>query len=128
MITGPPTSGPHTDQCIRDAARYGFCDHTRIGAPASHPVNARARDPRSVHTPQLSPRAREVYAWIGLVSLAAPSYYLITQLGFPALPAIALINLGWLLVFTCGLPRGLAADLARLLGTRTPRTPRNRKK
>jgi hypothetical protein len=124
VITGPPTSGPHTDQCIADAARYGFCDHTRIGAPASHPVNTRSARARA-HTPQLSPRAREVYAWIGLVSLLAPSYYLVTRLGFPALPALTLINLGWLLVFTCGLPRGLAADLARLLGSRTPG---NRKK
>jgi len=111
-------SGLHTDQCIRDAARYGFCDHTRLGrrAPSTNP---RAR---------LSPAVRDVYAWIGLASLFLTVYWLATHVSLLAtLGLTALSSLGWLLVFTCGLPRGFDADLSRVLppdAARRLRTPK----
>lgn len=140
----PTTSGPHTDQCIRDAARYGFCDHTVLTAS---PLAVRFRNrERAAHSlSSLSPDARmhshtrELLGWTGLALITGSTVWLYQYLGVKALFVTPVVGLGWLLVFTCGLPRGLTADLSRALppdarerlgpgppsGSQPPKNPRS---
>jgi hypothetical protein len=93
----------HTNQCIRDAARYGFCDHTRL-VTAPHLVARRTqilRDTRRRRT------IRTALSYLGLALIALTTIYLSDHLGLATLWLIPLFSLGWLLVFTCGLPRFL---------------------
>jgi hypothetical protein len=116
----PLTSGPHTDQCIRDAARYGFCDHTRLTA-RSIQIRIRERDRANARLSSLAPNARmhsttrELLGWLGLLTITGSTVWLYQYLGAKALLVAPTIGLGWLLVFTCGLPKGLTADLTRAL-------------
>jgi hypothetical protein len=92
----------HTDQCIRDAARWGFCDHTRL-VTAPQIV---ARKAQILHDARRRRRTRALLSYLGLALAVATTIYLATHLPFPAiLWVIPAFSGGWLLVFTCGLPR-----------------------
>jgi len=102
-----PASNAHTDACIRDAARYGFCDHTRLGAsPARVRVQTRHRE--------RSRRASIIRELLGFVSLAmifGPFFYLANQLAIiEALLIFTLLTCGYLLLLLCGIPSSLTVD------------------
>jgi hypothetical protein len=121
----------HTNQCIRDAALWGFCDHTRL-VTAPQVV---ARKTQLLHTARRRHRTRELLAYVGLAAVVLTTVYLTPRLGWATLWVIPAFSLGWLLVFTCGLPRAftdgpddiLPPDAARRLHGEIAPPPRSRR-
>jgi hypothetical protein len=99
----------HTDSCIKDAARYGFCDHTRLTA---RPDRVRSHDLALL----LDYQATNITGWIALALLTLSQLLMILLapwwLAFIVTPLQAL---GWSGLFTCGLPTPLTSDPARRL-------------
>jgi hypothetical protein len=94
----------HTNACIADAARWGFCDHTRL-VTAPQLVARKARYLANRRRQRL---VRATLSYLGLTLVVLTTIYLAQHLPFPAiLWVIPAFSLGWLLVFTCGLPRFL---------------------
>jgi hypothetical protein len=91
----------HTNQCILDAARWGFCDHTRlVTAPT-----VVARRTRYLAHRRRQALIRVILSYAGLTAIVGTTLYLADQLGWAILWVLPAFSLGWLLVFTCGLPR-----------------------
>lgn len=106
----------HTDQCIRDAAQFGFCAHTRLPRDLHRPSEHRVvYSPPQLDPPQLTPRARIVFTllpWVGFTCLAIATYLLATRVPFLITALVILLfGLGWLLIFARGIPPALKAAL-----------------
>jgi hypothetical protein len=110
-VSTPPSHNPqpqfHTDACIADAIRYGFCDHTLLRAPGS----ARARRGAAEQRARKRARLRDRLAWVSTVILFGTFITLFTQIGWWAFLAFSLGGLGWLGIFLFGLPYALTADI-----------------
>ena len=106
-LSQPPAH--HTDQCIRDAVQYGFCDHTRL---TTHPRTVREHD-ITVFTLH---RARDITGWLALALITASQALLfLTAPLWLALVTTPLQALGWSGLFAAGLPSPLSADHSRSL-------------
>jgi hypothetical protein len=100
----------HTDQCIRDAAVHGFCEHTLLPSGLRSPARA--------HPTPLSalPRVlRALLPWLAFLLLVGLFVALFQQIGWWALLYQAGFGLSWLVIFILGLPPSLTADLTRVL-------------
>ena len=125
-VNSPHNSPLHTDACLLDVRRFGFCEH-QVLAPEvpSYP----ALPPPNSHTPRarLSPRELTSSAALGLnVTCTILIMHLISPL--PGLVLSGLIGLSWLLILTLGLPRWFTWLLDPPPLPRTPprRSPRHR--
>jgi len=97
----------HTDQCIRDAARFGFCDHTRLVASS---VRVRAQQSERRHSARVA-LLRELLGFLALAMIFGPFFYLANQLSIiEALTTFTALSLGYLLLLLCGLPGSLTVD------------------
>src|SRR4051812_45262627 len=105
----PPPPPHHTDACIQDAARYGFCDHTRLTA-SPHLVYR-----HDIHL-YVARQAREYAAWVSLTLLILGEILLFTSTSTPrALLITPALALAWSGLFASGLPAPFVADPARTL-------------
>jgi hypothetical protein len=93
----------HTNQCIRDAAQWGFCDHTRLVTAPQVVARRAAQEART----RRFQRTRALLSYVGLLLVVLTTIYLSDQLGWAIFWVLPAFSLGWLLVFTCGLPRFL---------------------
>jgi hypothetical protein len=120
----PPPHGPptHTDQCLLDYARFGFCEHTTL--QPGRAVNL--VDSRPLYTPDPRPYAsrqpreggsppqerdhrarRELIRWVGFSALLISTYLIATNPAnnlFDTFLLITLPGIGWLIALTSGLP------------------------
>jgi hypothetical protein len=100
----PPTPEPlHTDRCLRDYARYHFCEHTRLNPE----VTREARRRRA--------RTRDLLAWASITLLVVTFVLLFNKIGWWAFLAELLLGTAWLGVFLFGLPSALTADIRTTL-------------
>jgi hypothetical protein len=116
-VPNPVTPPTHTDQCIRDAAQFGFCAHTRLYAAPTRTRPIRPL-PSYLLPPSRLTRAgwrRETTAWVGVLLVFGPALWLLLTHGWLPFLAVYATGLGWILLFTCGLPQGLTADLSKVL-------------
>lgn len=95
----------HTDQCLRDYRRHGFCDHTVL-RPV--PSSTRARRARIR-------RIRAVLSWVACALVLACTYFIASRLGLLGVAATAGLGIGYILLLFCGVPAGLLSDLSRTL-------------
>jgi hypothetical protein len=118
----------HTDQCIRDAAVHGFCEHTLLPSGL--------RSPSRAHPTTLSalPRAlRALLPWLAFALLLTLFVALFAEVGWWALLFEAGTGFAWLTIFVLGLPPSLTADLTQVLPADTrerleaPRPPKTTK-
>jgi hypothetical protein len=93
----------HTDQCIRDAAAYGFCAHTVLPIKPPPPPS------------RLQRAIRSSLRWLAFALLVVLFVALFLAVGWWALLFEAGTGLAWLLIFTLGLPPSLTADLSTVL-------------
>jgi hypothetical protein len=122
----PHNSPLHTDSCLLDVRRFGFCEH-QVLAPEvpSYP----ALPPSDRHTPRVRLRPRELVSTATLalnVTCTILIMHLIRPL--PGLALSGLIGLSWLLILTLGLPHWFTWLLDPPPLPRTPprRPPRRR--
>jgi hypothetical protein len=97
----------HTDQCIRDAATYGFCAHTVLPLRPPPPPT---RTTRVVRT---------LLRWLAFGLLLTLFVALFLSVGWWALLFEAGTGLAWLMIFIIGLPPSLTADLSTILPSDT---------
>jgi hypothetical protein len=102
----------HTDQCIRDAAVYGFCEHTVLPSGLRSPA-------RPAPTLSLPRAVRALLPWLAFLLLVGLFVALFQQVGWWALLYQAGFSLSWLVIFILGLPPSLTADLTRVLPDNT---------
>lgn len=105
---------PATDQCVRDAARYGFCEHTILQASLgpNHYAAAPLWPPR---WRQRHPHLHELRATAAFAGLLALGVYLIRLQGLLGIALFAGIGLGWLLLYAWGLPKWFTHDPRQLI-------------
>jgi hypothetical protein len=101
----------HTDQCIRDAATFGFCIHTTLPLRADDPRPPIVLVPPLPRTPPASTRRRkairEALRYVSVLALfgyalaiaLTPSYNLFQMAALVVLPGV-----GYLLLFLVGWP------------------------
>lgn len=96
----------HTDECIANAARYGFCDHTTLYA-----------DPRRVREHDIAlytlHRGRNIAAWVSFLLLAASTTALFVFAPLWTVLTIPLQAVGWSGLFAAGLPAPLSSNSHR---------------
>lgn len=100
----------HTDECLENVRRYGFCEHTRL--PVRQPKKSWIRGRKNQS--QLSAKC-EFVATVGFAILILCYVALFQQIGWVALPYAFGIGIGWLAVFMLGLPRWLTFDITKTL-------------
>lgn len=106
---------------MRDAARYGFCEHTMLGRSRPRPQGSQgSQGPHgSVQSfRHQHPVTRELVGSLALGLLGYCFYLLWTQFGWLSLLVFNGICLGWLLLMVTGLPRWLTVDMAHLISPR----------
>lgn len=97
--TPPSTELTHSDACLDNVRRFGFCDHTQLPRPrrARHPVR------------------REILASLGLGILVLCDVVLGKRLGWLGIGLGCGVGLGWLMLFLFGLPKWFTADISKTL-------------
>jgi hypothetical protein len=112
-VSQSPQPPHHTDACIRDAARFGFCEHTTL------PRTPRPAQPAA---PTPAPALRrwtglrqQLAAWVAFLALLGTFVWLLPRVGWAALVVEFVLGLGWLGLFVLGLPTALTADLSKVL-------------
>jgi len=101
--TDPVNSPLHTDACLLDVRRYGFCEHQVLApeVPSYPALPASCSYPRRA---RLGPRELVSSLTLGLnVTCTILIMHLIRPL--PGLALSGLIGLSWLILLTLGLPR-----------------------
>jgi hypothetical protein len=117
----------HTDQCIRDAAVHGFCEHTILPSGLRSPARAHP-------TSALPGWVRTLLPWLAFALLLTLFVALFAEVGWWALLFEAGTGFAWLTIFVLGLPPSLTADLTQVLPADTrerleaPRPPKTTKR
>lgn len=99
-----PADAVHTDQCIKDAARYGFCSHTMLrAAPRLRPWWMR------------HPRLFTLLPGVFFAIFCVCSYLIIADMSWLGVAACSGIGIAWLGIFMFGLPRFITADISKAI-------------
>ena len=100
--TAPQNSPLHTDACLLDVRRYGFCEH-QVLAPEVPSYPALPAAARRTRHARLGPRELVSTPTLGLnVTCTILIMDLVRPL--PGLALSGLIGLSWLILLTLGLP------------------------
>lgn len=102
----PPadTELKHTDQCIENARKYGFCEHTELPLLSTRHRRGRSRKSQC-----------RFLAVFGLAIVVLCTLALVQRVGWVALPYVTGLGIGWLAIFLLGLPAWFTFDLSKIL-------------